>query len=65
MDPAECLRPAKYRKVLGDMYMGDTTKVRTDEGCWGKLDAKVQLHQGSALGLLLFVVVMGWVPSVW
>jgi len=40
------------------MYEGAQTVVRTTEGDSKAFNVKVELHQGSVLSLLLFVIVM-------
>ena len=48
----------EYIKVIQDMYDGCTTSVRTLIGSTESFEVKVGLHQGSALGPLLFITVM-------
>ena len=48
----------EYSIVIQDMYDGCTTSVRTLIGPTESLEVKVGLHQGSALGPLLFITVM-------
>ena len=48
----------EYIKVIQEMYDGCTTSVRTLIGSTESFEVKVGLHQGSALGPLLFITVM-------
>ena len=54
----ERLVPDKYVKLVQDMYTGCRTKVRTVAGESSKFNVEVGLHQGSALSLYLFLILM-------
>ncbi|VFQ74839.1 unnamed protein product [Cuscuta campestris] len=50
--------PIVYTRVIKDMYDGAMTKVRTSGGVSDSFSAGMGLHQGSALSLFLFALVM-------
>ena len=47
-----------YIKVIKDMYEGVKTSVRTSAGDTEYFPIDIELHQGSALSLFLFTIVM-------
>ena len=57
-----CMRKSgiveKYVQLVQDMYEGSETVVRCAVGTTESFKAKVELHQGSALSLFLFAVIM-------
>ena len=48
----------KYVRLVQDMYEGSETVMRCAVGTRESFKVKVGLHQGSALGLFLFAVIM-------
>ena len=50
--------PEGYVKVIQDKYRGTKTRVKTRCGRTEFFEVKVGLHQGSALSLLLFIIIM-------
>ena len=48
----------KYERLVHDMYEGSETVVRCAVGTTESFKVKVGLHQGSALSLFLFAVIM-------
>ena len=48
----------KYVQLVQDMYEGSKTVVRCAVGTTKSFKVKVRLHQGSALSLFLFAVIM-------
>lgn len=48
----------KYVRVIKDVYKGSTTQVRSIVGTTEIFEEKVGLHQGSALSLYIFDLVM-------
>ena len=57
-----CMRKSgiveKYVQLVQDMYKGSETVVRCAVGTTESFKVKVGLHQGSALSLFLFAVIM-------
>ena len=58
----ECLWLAEtsecYIKIIKDMYDGATTTVRSAAGLTEEFKVGVELHQGSALSLFLFAIII-------
>jgi len=50
--------PIKYIDIIKDMYDGVVVNVRTCGGITSDFSITIGLHQGSALSLFLFVIVM-------
>ena len=50
--------PTKYVGLIKDMYNNIVTSVRTSDGDTDDFLIRIGLHQGSALGLYLFALVM-------
>jgi len=50
--------PIKYIDIIKDMYDGAVANVRTCGGITSDFSITIELHQGSALSLFLFVIVM-------
>jgi len=50
--------PSKYMTLIKDMYNNVVTSVRTNDGNIDYFPIKIRLHQGSALSLYLFALVM-------
>jgi len=48
----------KYINIIRDMYDGVVANVRTYRGITSNLSITIGLHQGSALSLFLFVIVI-------
>ena len=48
-----------YIRVVQDMYKDYQTIVRCSVGITKSLSVEVRLHQGSALSLFLFAIIMG------
>ena len=57
-----CMRKSekveKYVQLVQDMYEGSETVVRCAVGTTESFKVKVRLHQGSALSLFLFAMIM-------
>ena len=49
---------SKYVTLIKDMYNNVVTSVRTNDGNTNYFPIKIRLHQGSALSLYLFALVM-------
>ena len=58
----ECLRFAEtsewYIRIIKDMYDGATTPMRSAAGLTEEFKVGVGLHQGSALSLFIFAIIM-------
>ena len=58
----KCLRLAEtsecYINIIKDMYDGATTTVRSAAGLTEEFKVSVELHQGSALSLFLFAIII-------
>ena len=50
--------PSKYVTLIKDMYNNIVTSVRTNDGNTDYFLIKIGLHQGSALSLYLFALVI-------
>ena len=50
--------PIKYINIINDMYDGVVANVRTCGGITSNFSITIGLHQGSALSLFLFAIVM-------
>ena len=50
--------PEAYINIIRDMYAGCKTSVMTSAGRTKEIAIEVELHQGSALSLLLFVIII-------
>ena len=50
--------PVKYIRVVQDMYKNSITYIRSAAGLTDSFNVEVRLHQGSALGPLLFTAIM-------
>jgi hypothetical protein len=48
----------KYITLIKDMYDNIVTSVRTSDGDTNDFSINIELHQGSALSLYLFALVM-------
>ena len=48
----------KYKRLVQDMYESSLTVVRCAVGVMDDVNVEVRLHQGSALSLFLFAMVM-------
>ena len=48
----------KYMQLVQDMYEGSETAMRCAVGTTESFKVKVRLHQGSALSLFLFAVII-------
>ena len=55
--------PEGYIKVIQDMYKYSLTQTQTRDGCTDYFRIDVGLHQGSALILLLFIIIMDVLAS--
>ena len=56
--------PEEYVKIAQDRYRSSKTQVVTQKGETGYFPIEVGLHQGSALSLLLFIIIMDdYVPT--
>eukprot|EP00795_Rhopilema_esculentum_P004476 gene4476-biopygen12171 len=64
-----CLRkknvPEKLDRLVKSTYYNASTVVRTPYGETKEFTIDVSLHQGSALSLFLFVIVMDVISEVW
>nr|GFC88821.1 hypothetical protein [Tanacetum cinerariifolium] len=50
--------PRRYSRVIKDMYEGAKTRVRTTAGNTEYFPVKLGLHQGSAISLYLFTLIL-------
>jgi hypothetical protein len=50
--------PTNYVTLIKDMYNNAVTSIRTNDGNTDYFPIKIGLHQGSALSLYLFALVM-------
>ena len=56
--------PSKYVTLIKDMYNNVVTSVRTNDDNTDYFSIKIRLHQGSALSMYLFTLVMDEVISL-